>query len=45
MSAGKFFSDKDLGIKNVTLYANRDNLDNIYNGIRQSLIDRLLEIS
>lgn len=45
MSVGKFFSDKDLGIKNVTLYANRDNLDNIYNGIRQSLIDRLLEIS
>lgn len=45
MSVGKFFGDKDLGIKNVTLYANRDNLDNIYNGIRQKLIDKLLEIS
>ena len=45
ISGNKFFSDSKYDDLKVTMYANRDNLDNIYNGIRQKLIDNLLEIN
>jgi hypothetical protein len=44
-SANRIFTDKKFHDLKVTMYANRDNIENIYNGIRQKLIDNLLEIN
>lgn len=44
-TAERMFPDKNLGDIPIKVYACRDNFENIYNGIRQKLIDMLVEIS
>ena len=40
----KIFENKDKNDIPVKIYANRDNIENVYNGIRQKMIDKLVEI-
>ncbi len=40
----KIFDKKDLGKIQVNVYANRDNYENIYNGIRQKFINELINM-
>ena len=44
-TAAKIFENKELGDIPLKIYANRDSIENIYNGVRQKLIDKLLEIN
>ncbi len=44
-AASKMYENENLGETQISVYANRDNIENIYNGIRQKLIDKLLELN